>query len=59
MVLTETSSFAASSGAMACPLSICQSAEDAYDMMYSKVFDIIISDIMMQGTILLPNSGAL
>jgi len=28
----------------------CQSAEDAYDMMYSKVFDIIISDIMMQGT---------
>lgn len=28
----------------------CQSAEDAYDMMYSEVFDIIISDIMMQGT---------
>lgn len=28
----------------------CQSAEEAYDMMYSKVFDIIISDIMMQGT---------
>ncbi len=28
----------------------CQSAEDAYDMMYSKVFDIIISDIMMQET---------
>lgn len=28
----------------------CQSAEDAYDMMYKKVFDIIISDIMMQGT---------
>lgn len=28
----------------------CQSAEDAYDMMYNEVFDLIVSDIMMQGT---------
>ncbi|HIV86156.1 MAG TPA: response regulator transcription factor [Candidatus Monoglobus merdigallinarum] len=28
----------------------CQNADDAYDAMYSKVFDIIISDIMMPGT---------
>ena len=28
----------------------CQSAEDAYDVMYKEVFDMVISDIMMQGT---------
>lgn len=28
----------------------CQSAEDAYDVMYHEVFDLIVSDIMMQGT---------
>ena len=28
----------------------CQSAEDAYDVMYNEVFDLIVSDIMMQGT---------
>lgn len=28
----------------------CQSAEAAYDVMYREVFDLIISDIMMQGT---------
>lgn len=28
----------------------CQNADDAYDAMYNKVFDIIISDIMMPGT---------
>jgi len=28
----------------------CQNAEDAYDMMYHKKFDLIISDIMMPGT---------
>lgn len=26
----------------------CQSAEDAYDAMYNEVFDLIVSDIMMQ-----------
>jgi len=28
----------------------CHNAEDAYDMMYTKVFDLILSDIMMKGT---------
>lgn len=28
----------------------CENAEEAYDVMYNEVFDLIISDIMMQGT---------
>lgn len=28
----------------------CHNAEDAYNMMYTKVFDLILSDIMMKGT---------
>lgn len=28
----------------------CHSAENAYNMMYNKIFDLILSDIMMQGT---------
>lgn len=27
----------------------CENAEEAYDVMYNEVFDLIISDIMMQG----------
>ena len=27
----------------------CQSAQDAYDAMYSRVFDLIVSDVMMPG----------
>lgn len=30
----------------------CLSADEAYDAMYEKIFDLIVSDIMMQGNVI-------
>ena len=30
----------------------CQRAQDAYDAMYSHVFDLIVSDVMMPGIVI-------